>query len=32
MPTASRTCMGKWQAVILKAEANRPNLRIVGSH
>jgi hypothetical protein len=22
---------GKWQAAILKAEANRPNLRIVGS-
>jgi hypothetical protein len=21
---------GKWQAAILKAEANRPNLRIVG--
>jgi hypothetical protein len=22
---------GKWQAAILKAEENRPNLRIVGS-
>jgi hypothetical protein len=22
---------GKWQAAILKSEANRPNLRIVGS-
>jgi hypothetical protein len=23
---------GKWQAASLKAEENRPNLRIVGSH
>jgi hypothetical protein len=29
-PTASRTSPGKWQAAILKSEANRPNLRIVG--
>jgi hypothetical protein len=25
-PTASRSCQGKWQAAILKAERNRPRL------
>jgi hypothetical protein len=31
MPTPSKTCPGKWQAAILKAEQSRPELRIVGS-
>jgi hypothetical protein len=28
-PTASRICPGKWQAAILNAEENRPNLRLI---